>query len=215
MSATAKPANHQHAFGSSWQFFLVIQPAKKTDAAGKPVNTLLNHPPCFFTRLFSGETLHMHALVQALVEGPDTGVGRQLLPFKRLALTDYKLPIQRNARIGTIRAAAKVKERYLYDMSYVRMYVYELLVLGGCLTLLSFCVRCVCVCMLVKAFVRVCTRVRVSCFFSCKSSAVYAHPVRNCFSIHVGWGTVVGTLLYHESSHEVGKGGQLVYSQVS
>lgn len=46
--------------------------------------------------------------MQALVEGPDTGVERQLIPFKRLALTDYKLPIQRNARIGTIRAAAKV-----------------------------------------------------------------------------------------------------------
>lgn len=46
--------------------------------------------------------------MQALVEGPDTGVERQLIPFKRLALTDHKLPIQRNARIGTIRAAAKV-----------------------------------------------------------------------------------------------------------
>lgn len=45
---------------------------------------------------------------QALVEGPDTDVARQLIPFKRLALTDFKLPIQRNARIGTIRAAAKV-----------------------------------------------------------------------------------------------------------
>eukprot|EP00752_Nemacystus_decipiens_P018326 g16442.t1 len=49
---------------------------------------------------------------KALVEGPDTGVGRQLLPFKRLALTDYKLPIQRNARIGTIRAAAKAEDLY-------------------------------------------------------------------------------------------------------
>eukprot|EP00903_Cladosiphon_okamuranus_P005810 g5754.t1 len=47
---------------------------------------------------------------KALVEGPDTGVGRQLIPFKRLALTDFKLPIQRNARIGTIRAAAKAED---------------------------------------------------------------------------------------------------------
>ncbi|CAM9861869.1 unnamed protein product, partial [Pylaiella littoralis] len=49
---------------------------------------------------------------KALVEGPDTGVERQLLPFKRLALTDHKLPIQRNARIGTIRAAAKAEDLY-------------------------------------------------------------------------------------------------------
>lgn len=45
---------------------------------------------------------------QALIEGPDTGVNRQLIPFKRIALTDFKLPIQRNARVGTIQAAAKV-----------------------------------------------------------------------------------------------------------
>ena len=50
------------------------------------------------------------------MEGPDTGVGRQLLPFKRLALTDFKLPIQRNARIGTIRAAAKVS---MFDWFYL------------------------------------------------------------------------------------------------
>ncbi|CAM9788889.1 unnamed protein product, partial [Ectocarpus sp. 12 AP-2014] len=49
---------------------------------------------------------------KALIEGPDTGVPRQLIPFKRLALTDFKLPIQRNARIGTIKAAAKEADLY-------------------------------------------------------------------------------------------------------
>ncbi|CAN0384889.1 unnamed protein product, partial [Ectocarpus sp. 8 AP-2014] len=50
--------------------------------------------------------------MQALIEGPDTDVSRQLIPFKRLALTDFKLPIQRNARIGTIKAAAKEADLY-------------------------------------------------------------------------------------------------------
>uniref|UniRef100_UPI00397F792C 60S ribosomal protein L14 n=1 Tax=Salmonella sp. s29873 TaxID=3159634 RepID=UPI00397F792C len=35
------------------------------------------------------------------------GVPRQLIPFKRLSLTDFTLPIQRNARAGTISAASK------------------------------------------------------------------------------------------------------------
>ncbi|CAM9186622.1 unnamed protein product, partial [Discosporangium mesarthrocarpum] len=44
---------------------------------------------------------------KALVDGPETGVPRQMIPFKRLALTDFKLKIQRNARHGTIINASK------------------------------------------------------------------------------------------------------------
>eukprot|EP00904_Undaria_pinnatifida_P006367 jgi/Undpi1/2860/HiC_scaffold_14.g06237.m1 len=44
---------------------------------------------------------------KALVDGPDTGVPRQMIPFKRMALTDFKLPIQRNSRAGTISKASK------------------------------------------------------------------------------------------------------------
>ncbi|CAM9519576.1 unnamed protein product [Ascophyllum nodosum] len=47
---------------------------------------------------------------KALVDGPDTGVPRQMIPFKRLALTDFTLPIQRNARAGTISKAAKAED---------------------------------------------------------------------------------------------------------
>lgn len=48
---------------------------------------------------------------QALIDGPVTGVPRHMIPFKRLALTDFKLNIQRNARIGTITKAVKVGSR--------------------------------------------------------------------------------------------------------
>jgi ribosomal protein L14E/L6E/L27E len=49
-------------------------------------------------------------LLQALVDGPFdiTGVHRQLIPFKRLALTDIKVNILRNARQGTLKKAFAV-----------------------------------------------------------------------------------------------------------
>ena len=49
-------------------------------------------------------------LLQALVDGPHdiTGVHRQLIPFKRLALTDIKVNILRNARQGTLKKAFEV-----------------------------------------------------------------------------------------------------------
>lgn len=45
---------------------------------------------------------------KALIDGPDMGVPRVMMPFKRLRLTDYKVPIQRNARQGTIKKACAV-----------------------------------------------------------------------------------------------------------
>lgn len=44
---------------------------------------------------------------KALVDGPFdiTGVHRQMIPFKRLALTDLKVKILRNARQKTLKAA--------------------------------------------------------------------------------------------------------------
>eukprot|EP00949_MAST-11_sp_MAST-11-sp1_P002538 g2538.t1 len=41
---------------------------------------------------------------RVLVDGPAklTGVSRQVIPLKRVALTDYKLPIARNARQKTL-----------------------------------------------------------------------------------------------------------------
>ncbi|CAM9774709.1 unnamed protein product, partial [Choristocarpus tenellus] len=44
---------------------------------------------------------------KALVDGPLTGVPRQMIPFKRMALTDFTIKIQRNARHGTIIKACK------------------------------------------------------------------------------------------------------------
>lgn len=65
---------------------------------------------CVFTFAFCcfASTASALCLWQALVDGPDTGVPRHMIPFKRLALTDYKLGIQRNARAGTISKATKV-----------------------------------------------------------------------------------------------------------
>ncbi|KAG5177524.1 ribosomal protein L14-domain-containing protein [Tribonema minus] len=44
---------------------------------------------------------------KALIDGPEelTGVKRQMIPFKRLALTDFKVKILRNARQGTLKKA--------------------------------------------------------------------------------------------------------------
>ena len=44
---------------------------------------------------------------KALIDGPEdlTGVSRQIISFKRLALTDYKVTIGASARAKTIKAA--------------------------------------------------------------------------------------------------------------
>ena len=41
-----------------------------------------------------------------LIDGPEelTGVGRQVIPFTRIALTDFTVKIQRNARQKTLKA---------------------------------------------------------------------------------------------------------------
>ena len=46
---------------------------------------------------------------KCLVEGPEeiTGVSRQVVPYKRIALTDLKVSIQRNARAKQLKAAWK------------------------------------------------------------------------------------------------------------
>ena len=38
----------------------------------------------------------------ALIIGPTTGVDKQVMPFKRLSLTEYVLPIKRNASSATV-----------------------------------------------------------------------------------------------------------------
>ncbi|KAL7526839.1 hypothetical protein ACHAXR_006547 [Thalassiosira sp. AJA248-18] len=46
---------------------------------------------------------------KCLIDGPEeiTGVSRQAISFKRIALTDLKVNIQRNARAKTLKAAWK------------------------------------------------------------------------------------------------------------
>jgi len=44
---------------------------------------------------------------KCLIDGPETGVTRQVIPFKRIALTDFTVPIQRSARQKTIIKAWK------------------------------------------------------------------------------------------------------------
>jgi large subunit ribosomal protein L14e len=44
---------------------------------------------------------------KCLIEGPDTGVVRQVISYKRIALTDLMVKIQRNPRVKTIQAAWK------------------------------------------------------------------------------------------------------------
>lgn len=39
---------------------------------------------------------------KCLIEGPETGVIRQVIPYTRIALTDFTIKIQRNARQRTI-----------------------------------------------------------------------------------------------------------------
>jgi large subunit ribosomal protein L14e len=47
---------------------------------------------------------------QALLDGPTevTGLIRQIVPFKRMALTDLKVKIPRNARAKTLKKAWEV-----------------------------------------------------------------------------------------------------------
>ena len=49
---------------------------------------------------------------KCLIEGPEeiTGVSRQVIPYKRIALTDLTVKIQRNARAKTLKAAWKAED---------------------------------------------------------------------------------------------------------
>ena len=38
----------------------------------------------------------------ALIDGPSTGVEKQVMPFKRISLTEYVLKIKRNAKSANI-----------------------------------------------------------------------------------------------------------------
>jgi len=42
---------------------------------------------------------------QALIDGPQFGVGRQAINFNRLSLTDFKVKIAHTARTGAVRKA--------------------------------------------------------------------------------------------------------------
>mmetsp|Transcript_22769 Transcript_22769/g.31822 ORF Transcript_22769/g.31822 Transcript_22769/m.31822 type:complete len:133 (-) Transcript_22769:58-456(-) len=42
---------------------------------------------------------------KCLIDGPESGVARQVIPFSRIALTDLTVKIQRNARAKTLKAA--------------------------------------------------------------------------------------------------------------
>uniref|UniRef100_A0A6U6K629 Large ribosomal subunit protein eL14 domain-containing protein n=1 Tax=Odontella aurita TaxID=265563 RepID=A0A6U6K629_9STRA len=46
---------------------------------------------------------------KCLIDGPEeiTGVSRQVIPYKRIALTDLKVNVQRSARAKTLKAAWK------------------------------------------------------------------------------------------------------------
>jgi ribosomal protein L14E/L6E/L27E len=57
-------------------------------------------------------TRHSISRPQALIDGPQdlTGVRRQMIPFKRLALTDFTVKILRNARQGTLKKAFAVSK---------------------------------------------------------------------------------------------------------
>ena len=46
-----------------------------------------------------------------LVEGPSTGVARQVIPLKRVSLTDIKARVPRNARAKTLKKAWEVRGR--------------------------------------------------------------------------------------------------------
>ena len=48
---------------------------------------------------------------KCLVDGPETGVARQVIPYKRIALTDFTVKVQRNARAKTLKAAWAEVER--------------------------------------------------------------------------------------------------------
>merc|ERR1712157_610444 len=54
---------------------------------------------------------------KCLIDGPVgiTGVQRQVLPFKRLALTDFKITIQVNARAKSLKKASKLKKDRITD----------------------------------------------------------------------------------------------------
>ena len=40
---------------------------------------------------------------RVLLDGPSTGIAREVYPVKRISLTDIKLPVFKGARTGTIR----------------------------------------------------------------------------------------------------------------
>mmetsp|Transcript_8240 Transcript_8240/g.24771 ORF Transcript_8240/g.24771 Transcript_8240/m.24771 type:complete len:137 (+) Transcript_8240:64-474(+) len=40
---------------------------------------------------------------KCLIDGPCTGVKRQLIPYKQIQLTDLKLPVKRGARSGIVK----------------------------------------------------------------------------------------------------------------
>jgi large subunit ribosomal protein L14e len=44
---------------------------------------------------------------KCLIDGPDSGVLRQVIPFTRIALTDFVVKVQRNARQKTLKKAWK------------------------------------------------------------------------------------------------------------
>jgi large subunit ribosomal protein L14e len=54
---------------------------------------------------------------KCLIDGPRkmTGCGRQVIPFKRLALTDFVCKIEKSARGNAIEAAFKVR-RLFHDL---------------------------------------------------------------------------------------------------
>jgi large subunit ribosomal protein L14e len=51
----------------------------------------------------------------ALVDGPTTGVEKQIMPFKRLSLTEYVIPIKRNqksANVGKVFDAEGIQAKW-------------------------------------------------------------------------------------------------------
>jgi large subunit ribosomal protein L14e len=55
---------------------------------------------------------------KCLIDGPETGVARQIISYKRLALTDLKVTIGQSARAKTLKAAwAKAEVQTKWDSS--------------------------------------------------------------------------------------------------
>ena len=57
--------------------------------------------PLFFTMISQ--------ITQVLVDGPSSGVARQVIPLKRVSLTDIKARVPRNARAKTLNKAWEVR----------------------------------------------------------------------------------------------------------